>query len=50
MGLDSEGEWTTTNVSNPNNWVVTEEQSSDSSASISYVVRETGGGLNKVPM
>ena len=41
MGLDSESEWKTTNVSNPKNWVVTEEQSSESSTSISYVVRET---------
>ena len=47
MGLDSEGEWKTTNVSNSNNWVVTEEQSSESSTSISYVMRETGGDSTK---
>jgi len=40
MGVDSEGEWKTTNVPNPKNWVVTEKQSSNSSTSISYVVRE----------
>ncbi|MDB3945977.1 hypothetical protein N9444_08770 [Gammaproteobacteria bacterium] len=45
MGLDSEGEWKTINVSNSKNWVVTDEQSSESSRSISYVVRETGRGL-----
>ena len=40
LGVDSEGEWKMTNVSNPKNWVVTEEQSSNTSTSNSYVVRE----------
>jgi hypothetical protein len=44
MGLDSKGEWKMANVSNPINWVVVvKEHSSNSSASISYVVREAGG-------
>ncbi len=47
MSLGSEGEWKTTNVSAPKNWLVAEEQLPDSSASIFYVVRETGGDSTK---